>query len=114
MEDGCPDLNCRFGNDPTSYIYVRADYDSPEKLKCKVPEYTKPDVLNVEITNNGESYTNDNKTFGFFDPFVIDADPKLIAADGSTFVSVKGIGFVNSGSTKASFNNRTHPLTCTD
>jgi restriction endonuclease S subunit len=79
-----------------------------------VPEYTKPDVLNVEVTNNGESYTNDNKTYGFFDPFVIDADPKLIAVDGSTLVSVKGIGFVNSGTTKAIFNNRTHPLICTD
>jgi len=77
-----------------------------------VPEYTKPDVLFVEVTINEESYTNDNQTFGFFDPFVLDAEPRLIATDGSTQVSVKGLGFVNSGEAKATFSNRTHPLAC--
>jgi len=43
-------------------------------------------VLFVEVTVNGESYTNDNKTFGYFDPFVLDADPKLLATDGTTKV----------------------------
>jgi hypothetical protein len=44
-------------------------------IKCKVPQYTKPDVLFVEMTVNGESYTSDNKTYGYFDPFVLDAEP---------------------------------------
>jgi len=55
-------------------------------VRCKVPQYTKPDVLDVELTINDESYTSDNKTYGFFDPFVIDAIPRLIATDGSTKV----------------------------
>jgi hypothetical protein len=77
-----------------------------------VPQYTKPDVLNVEVTINGESYTNDNKTYGYFDPFVLDAYPKLLATDGSTKVQIKGIGFVDSGQCKAEYNNRTHDLYC--
>jgi hypothetical protein len=81
-------------------------------VRCKVPQYTKPDVLFVEVTVNGESYTNDNKTFGYFDPFVLDADPKLLATDGTTKVQVKGLGFVNSGETRVSYGNRTRPLTC--
>jgi hypothetical protein len=81
-------------------------------VKCQVPEYTKPDVLFLEMTINGESYTSDNQTFGFFDPFVLDANPRLISTDGSTKVEVKGIGFVDSGSTRAAFRNRTNEIVC--
>jgi hypothetical protein len=76
-------------------------------MRCKVPDYTKPDVLKVEVTINGESYTSDNKTYGFFDPFVLDAQPRLIATDGSTIVEIKGIGFVDSPDSKAQYSNST-------
>ena len=72
-----------------------------------MPDYTKPDVLKVEVTINGESYTSDNKTYGFFDPFVLDAQPRLIATDGSTIVEIKGIGFVDSPDSKAQYSNST-------
>jgi len=81
-------------------------------VKCNVPQYTKPDVVNVELTINGESYTSDNRTFGFFDPFVLDAQPRLLSTDGTTQVSIKGLGFVESGQTKSLFSNRTYPLLC--
>lgn len=73
-----------------------------------MPQYTKPDVLFVEVTVNGESYTNDNKTYGYFDPFVLDAFPKLMSVDGSTQMVVKGLGFVDSGQCKAGYDNRTN------
>ena len=76
---------------------MKAVYESATSIKCDVPTYTRPDVVNVEVTINDESYTNDNKTYGFFDPFVLDASPRLLATDGSTKVDIKGIGFVNSG-----------------
>ena len=63
---------------------MKAELVSDTNMRCKVPEYTKPDVLKVEVTVNGESYTSDNRTYGFFDPFVLDAQPRLIATDGST------------------------------
>ena len=66
----------------------------------------------MEVTVNGESYTSDNQTYGFFDPFVLDAEPRLLSTDGTTLVAVKGIGFVDSGQAKALFSNRTHPLSC--
>lgn len=99
------DLICRFGNSPAQYIYVKAELRSDTKMRCKVPEYTKPDVLKVEVTINGESYTSDGHTYGFFDPFVLDAQPRLIATDGSTKVEIKGIGFVDSGEARAQYSN---------
>lgn len=111
-DEDCSDLLCRFGNAPDEYIFVKATLTSATLIRCKVPQYTKPDVLNVEVTINGESYTSDNKTYGYFDPFVLDANPKLLAVDGSTMVQVKGLGFVDSGQCKAAYDNRTSALTC--
>jgi len=106
------DLLCRFGNSPSQYIYVKAELVSDTNMRCKVPEYTKPDVLKVEVTVNGESYTSDGRTYGFFDPFVLDAQPRLIATDGSTQVEIKGIGFVDSNEAKAQYSRRDNPIYC--
>jgi hypothetical protein len=100
-------LICRFGNSPDEYIYVKAQQASSTLIRCKVPQYTKPDVLFVEVTINGESYTSDNKTYGYFDPFVLDASPKLLSTTGETKVQVKGLGFVDSGQCKAAYTNHT-------
>jgi len=108
FDSECSELKCRFGNRPDAYIFTQGELVSSETVRCKVPEYTKPDVLEVELTINGESFTSDNQTYGFFDPFVLDAVPRLIATDGSTTVAIEGIGFVNSGQEKAIFSNRTH------
>ena len=64
------------------------------------------------MTLNGYDYSNDNITFGFYDPYVIDASPRLISTSGTTRVTVKGIGFVNSGETKVVFENSAFPLKC--
>lgn len=81
-------------------------------IRCKIPMYTKPDILPVQVTLNGFDYSNDNITFGFYDPYVIDASPRLIATDGSTRVTVKGLGFVDSHETKVLFNNDADKLKC--
>ena len=108
----CQELKCRFGNTPETYVYVQGSFIDQNTVRCKVPKYTKPDVLNLEMTINGESYTSDNQTFGFFDPFILDASPRLIAVDGSTNVSIQGIGFVDSGLSRALFSNRSSPIIC--
>lgn len=58
---------------------------------------------------NGIDYTNDRVTYGFFDAFVLDVRPKLISKRGGTKLSVKGFGFVNSGTSelKAKFATQT-------
>jgi len=110
----CSDLKCRFGNSKDHYIYVQGEFISGESIRCKVPEYTKPDVLQVEVTVNGESYTSDGMTYGYFDPFVLDAQPRLIATDGSTNVAIDGIGFVDSGQIKSLFSKKNRQLQCKD
>lgn len=42
----------RFG-DPENGILVKGTKTTDGKIKCKVPKYTKPDVLPVEVTFNG-------------------------------------------------------------
>ena len=44
---------------------------------------------------NGDDYTNDHVTYGFYDAYVIDVVPKLIPIQGGTKLTVKGFGFVN-------------------
>ncbi len=52
----------------------------------------------VEITFNGQDYTHENQTYGFFDPFVLDVRPRLISMKGTTRIRLIGYGFVNAGS----------------
>jgi hypothetical protein len=53
----CPDSDCkdlwvRFG-DPDNGIFVKGTKTGPNTVEAKVPKYTKPDVLPVEVTFNG-------------------------------------------------------------
>lgn len=61
---------------------------------------------------NGNDYTNDQKTYGYFDPYVLNAEPRLISVDGTTKVKIKGFGFVNSNETKALFSSNNNTLLC--
>ena len=67
----CKDLWVRFGENENA-IFVKGERVSDEKLRVVVPKYTKPDVLTVEATFNGQDFTHDNQTYGFFDPFVLE------------------------------------------
>lgn len=77
-----------------------------------MPKYTKPDVLPVELTLNGQDYTYDNLTYGYYDPYIIDVEPRLIHVDGTTKVTIRGFGFVDSGELKALYDNTTSEITC--
>ena len=78
---------------------MKATLTNDTFVRCKIPKYTKPDVLKVELTLNNKDYTNDGRTYGYYDPYVLNAEPKLISVDGSTLVRIKGFGFVNSSQT---------------
>ena len=80
-------------------------------MRAKIPKYTKPDVLRVELTVNGKDWTNDGYTYGYFDPFVLRAEPALISVDGTTVVRVKGFGFVNTTTTKSLITTPSSNLT---
>ena len=94
----CKDLFVRFG-DPDNGIYVKGERINDNTVRVAVPKYTKPDVLPVELTFNGQDYTHDNQTYGFFDPYVLDVKPRLIYYKGTTLVRLYGFGFVNATGT---------------
>ena len=54
-------------------------------------------MLKVEVSMNGDDYTTDGLTYGYFDPYILEVHPRLISTTGNTVVKVKGIGFVDSG-----------------
>ena len=102
----CKEVKVRFGTPPDNAIFEPAELMSDGTIRCRIPMYTKPDVLPVQVTLNGFDYSNDNATFGFYDPYVVDASPRLIAVDGSTRVTLRGLGFADSGETKVLFQDR--------
>lgn len=69
-------------------------------------------MLRVELTLNGQDYTNDLKTYGYYDPYVLNAEPRLISVEGTTKVRIKGFGFVNSNETMSLFDNADGALNC--
>jgi hypothetical protein len=75
----------------------------------EVPHYTKPDVLPVYVTFNGQDYSSSSITYGYFDPYLLDIKPKLISTAGGTNLTLSGFGFVNSepGQIKANFTSAT-------
>jgi len=91
----------------------RAVYVDSTHIKCEIPNYPQPDILPLEVTMNGEDYSNDGKTFGFYDPFVLSVEPKLISKSGNTKVTVKGFGFVDtSKQLKTKFETEGSDLQC--
>lgn len=108
----CSSVTVRFGTIPDNAIYVQGTIESEGLITCEIPMFTKPDVLPVEVSLNGFDYSRSNHTFGYFDPYVISAEPRLLAQDGSTEVTLKGLGFVDSGETKVRFDNAGHTLDC--
>lgn len=75
---------------------VKGEWVNQTFVRCLIPKYTKPDELVVELTLNGQDFTNDGKKYGYFDPYVLNAEPRLISVDGTTKVNIRGFGFVNS------------------
>lgn len=115
-EPDCRDLWVRFSDaSGENAIYVKGERISDEHIRAQVPKYSKPDVLTVEATFNGADYTHDNQTYGFFDPYVLDVQPRLISVKGTTKVKLIGFGFVNAQDdlkTQLSHSTRGQ-LTCT-
>lgn len=48
----------------------------------------------VDVSFNGQDYTNDGVTYGFMDPYVLGISPRMISTSGSTHLTLHGYGFV--------------------
>lgn len=65
-------------------------------------------MLPVEITVDGHDYTNNGVTYGFFDAYLLDVEPRLVSRLGNTPLTLSGFGFVNAGEgeTKVKFSTK--------
>lgn len=95
-------------------IYTKCEYIDTQQLKCDVPKYNTPNVLKVEVSMDGEDYTSDGREFGFFDPYILRVDPKLVKTKGNTTIRIKGYGFVNVSSDmiRVRYGSHDRPLVC--
>jgi len=93
-QNNCKDLKCRFGEEP-NFLTVKGTLIDSGTINCPMPNYPQPEILPVEVSMNGEDFSNDGIEFGFYDPFVLNVTPKLISKSGSTKVTVNGFGFVD-------------------
>jgi hypothetical protein len=93
---------------------MKATRHTSKYVTCQVPQYSQPDVLPVEITLNGADYTNNGFTYGFYDPFLIKVNPKLLSVQGTTIITLEGFGFVNTTGTslKVKFDDSKSKLEC--
>lgn len=88
---------------------------SSTQIEVAIPKYTKPDILPVDVSMNGKDFTNDHVTYGYYDAFVLDVQPRLISKRGGTKMTVKGFGFVNSGEIGSKFGTKeSGELICKD
>ncbi|CAI2384727.1 unnamed protein product [Moneuplotes crassus] len=105
--NNCNDVTCKFGTDPNS-IVIKGYRQSSNLIKCPIPDYPQPDVLDVEVSMNGKDYSNNKVHFGFYDPFVLRVEPRLVSKSGTTKVEISGFGFVdstNAGGLKVLYDN---------
>jgi len=108
------EMKVRFGDEENGTV-VTGTVLSLTQIEVHIPKYTKPDILQVEISMNGRDYTNDKVTYGFYDAFVLDVAPRLISKRGGTQLNIRGFGFVDSGSSQivSKFSSSTlGELTC--
>lgn len=93
-DEKCENATCRFGTGDQAIITPATKISSTE-IHCYVPKYGRPDVVPVEISLDQEYYTNDNKEYGFYDPYVWYVKPKMVSRKGNTTITIHGYGFVN-------------------
>jgi len=46
------------------------------------------------VSFNKQDFTSDYLTYGYFDPFLIKVEPKIISPKGNTKLTLSGFGFV--------------------
>jgi hypothetical protein len=71
-EHNCNRARCKFTNKARDEIMMPAQVLRNGSLSCQIPPYTSPEVLTVDISFNGQEYTNDNFEFGYLDPYILD------------------------------------------
>lgn len=108
----CPHLTCMFGTDPYP-IYTPGHLVDNKHISCPIPQLSRPEVVEVEISLNGKDFTHNEFTYTYFDAFILDINPRFGNKDGGTLVSLLGFGFADTGSELlCRFGSAERPLMC--
>lgn len=110
--DNCDAIYCRFKSKNNVFVQ-KGTYARPNTLNCIAPNVNIPDVYNVEVSFNGDDYTNNGYNYTFYDPYVIRVVPQMVSSKGGTKLDIYGFGFANSGENlKAQFGDPLNRLRC--
>ena len=93
----CSKIGVRFTNYKGDQIFVKGHMSTSGTIQCTEPEYPSPETLSVDVSFNGNDWSNDHVNFSYIDPFVLGVKPRLISPRGDTKVTVEGFGFANTG-----------------
>jgi len=85
----CPNKDCgrikvRFTNAKGDEIYSDGKLSESLSVITLIPKYPAPETLDVDVSFNGQDFTNDKVKFGFSDPYILDINPRLISTHGTT------------------------------
>ena len=112
--DDCEKIKCRFKSKTNTY-YMKANYERPNLVSCNTPNVNIPEAYTIEVSFNGDDYTSNEKTFTFYDPYVIKVVPQMVSSKGNTIINIYGFGFADSGDNlKAQFGSSDNRLKCKD
>lgn len=112
FDSNCSKLTCMFGTHPYP-IYSKAHLVDSEHMKCRLPQLSRPEMVQVEISLNGIDYTHDHRNYTYYDAFVLDLVPHFGSRAGNTKISVMGFGFADTGDELlCRFGNEDDPLLC--
>lgn len=112
FDNNCATLSCEFGTHPYP-LYTQAWLVNSTTILCTLPQLSRPETVTVEVSLNGVDFTQDRKTYSYFDAFVLDIDPHYGRKEGGTSISVKGFGFADTGDELlCKFGSSSQPLLC--
>jgi hypothetical protein len=112
FDNNCATLACQFGTHPYP-LFTQAWLVSSTEVICRLPQLSRPETVTVEVSLNGVDFTQDHRTYSYFDAFVLDIAPHYGRNEGGTSISVKGFGFADTGDELlCRFGSKDQPLFC--
>lgn len=110
--ENCDNIMCRYKSE-NNVFFEKGRYERPNTVNCSLPGVNMPENYNVEVTFNGDDYTNNGMNYTFYDPYVLKVVPQMVSSKGGTKLDIFGFGFANSGDNlKAKFGSSDNRLRC--
>lgn len=110
--NNCDNILCRFKSE-NNVFYQKGNYERPNVVNCTAPNVNMPESYNIEVSFNGDDYTNNGYNYTFYDPYVIKVVPQMVSSKGGTKLDIYGFGFADSGENlKVEFGSSDNRLRC--